>query len=154
VNKKQSDDDKGKAQIALAAAVVIGFFVLLILLFWPANAADRELASARLMMLGALIAGFSTVLGYYFGSTSGSAAKTQLLANSTPTPATPMIVTTTSEQGRVNTSMVNSHLEEIENLAAQLAALQAKGVGTPDEAAEEEYMIRRLAELRDPPANT
>ena len=146
------DGHKGTAQIWLGAVVVAGFFALLIVLFWPGNAQDSTLDSARLMMLGALIAGFSSVLGYYFGSTSGSAAKTALLANSTPTPTTPVQVTTTSEQGMV-TTLTDPNLQEIEALQTLLTALQLKGIATPEDVAEQARITRRLDELRNPTTN-
>jgi hypothetical protein len=94
---KPTERRLGRAQITLAAIVVIGFFVALIYLFAARDATGNEgFREARLIMLGALTAGFSAVLGYYFGSTSGSALKTEMLANSTPTPNDPVTVTTTT----------------------------------------------------------
>lgn len=46
--------------------------------------------SALTLMEGAIVANATTVISYYFGSSSGSAAKTAMLNPPTPTPgATP-----------------------------------------------------------------
>lgn len=60
----------------LGAIVVLGFFGVII--FKLVKAQDVQLE------VGALITGFSIVLGYFFGSSKGSADKNSLLANSTP----------------------------------------------------------------------
>lgn len=61
----------------LALMTFGGFFLVLVALIFvevPASA-----ASALSIMLGALTAGVSTVLSFYFGSSAGSARKTELL---------------------------------------------------------------------------
>lgn len=61
----------------LAWGVTIGFFGVLWFMLtqqMPAGAHD-----ALLILLGALQAGFMSILTYYFGSSSGSAEKTRLL---------------------------------------------------------------------------
>lgn len=64
----------------LAYAVTIGFFGLLILMmFRQLPAGSENIAS---IMLGALTTQLSSVYSYFFGSSSGSAAKTRLLAQS------------------------------------------------------------------------
>lgn len=94
---KPPDRKFGRAQIVLAVGVVVGFFVAVVYLFQARDPAGVEgFRDARLILLGALTAGFGTVLNYFFGSTSGSALKTEMLANSTPTPTDPVTVTTTS----------------------------------------------------------
>jgi hypothetical protein len=97
-----------RVQAALAAAVVAGFFTVLILLFVQSDPEGKNgLREARLIMLGSLTAGFGAVLAYYYGSTSGSDKKTELLAHSTPTPPEPTTVTTTSDNS--NTTTVQSN---------------------------------------------
>jgi len=64
---------------ALGAMVVIGFFVVLYVVFKvempPAN---KEIG---LILLGVLGAKFGDVIGYFFGSSKGSADKTALINN-------------------------------------------------------------------------
>jgi len=64
----------------LAGFVTIGFFGILITMM------TKELPTAAkdpaLLLLGALSAAFGAVINYYFGSSSGSARKTRMLANS------------------------------------------------------------------------
>ncbi len=72
----------GKVQALLAFFVTVGFFAdLYMLMVLPSGGAMRD---ALLIMVGALAAGFAQVLNYYFGSSSGSQAKDQLLANKEP----------------------------------------------------------------------
>jgi hypothetical protein len=75
------------AQIVIGALVVVGFFgSLAMLLFRPEsfNDVNRE---PIMLMVGALIAAFSGLMGFFFGSSAGSARKTDLLARSGPQPA-------------------------------------------------------------------
>lgn len=69
---------RDKIPAILAIAVTAGFFGLLALLIFHAVPAEsREVLS---VMTGALGTAWVSIVGYYFGSSSGSAAKTQLLA--------------------------------------------------------------------------
>lgn len=61
----------------LAGLVVSGFFSLLyILLFKAITPANENILN---IVIGALIGSFTTIIGYFFGSSSGSAEKTKLL---------------------------------------------------------------------------
>lgn len=60
----------------LGAIIVIGFFAVLIYKLYKDKDANLE--------IGGLITGFSLVLGYFFGSSKGSADKNEMLHNSTP----------------------------------------------------------------------
>lgn len=87
-----------RTQAVLAAVVVAGFFTALIMMFAMPGAGTQDgMREARLIMLGSLQTGFGVVLSYYFGSTSGSDKKTDLLANSTPVSSMPAVGMTVSE---------------------------------------------------------
>ena len=97
----------------LASVIVIGFFVCLITLFVVSTKGDASLESAKLLMIGTLQTTFGAVVGYYFGSTTGSDRKTELLANSTPVPANPVVVTSTTDTalGRQTSAIVPARLQ-------------------------------------------
>lgn len=62
---------------ALGALIVIGFFGILIFLV-KQNVYEGTINLA----VGALIAAFGTIVGYFYGSSKSSAEKTDLLKNS------------------------------------------------------------------------
>lgn len=59
---------------ALGALVALGFFGITIFLISTGKYND-----AVMLIIGALIGAFTTVVGYFFGSSKGSADKTELL---------------------------------------------------------------------------
>ena len=64
-------------QYVLAGVIVFGFFSLLYILIKseiPTN--NRELLS---LTIGALIGSFSSVVGYFFGSSAGSSRKDDII---------------------------------------------------------------------------
>lgn len=62
-------------QYVLGAIIIIGFFVLLIILITKAVPdSNRDLLN---LVIGALLGSFSTVVGYFYGSSAGSAAKSE-----------------------------------------------------------------------------
>lgn len=67
--------DKAKEiyMYVLGAIIVIGFFTIVSFKVWKGQDAQLE--------IGALIAAFAAVVGYFYGSSKGSADKTQLLAD-------------------------------------------------------------------------
>lgn len=69
---------KDQFQYGLAVVIVAGFFATLGGLIMLAVPADNK--DALNIALGALVAGFSGVLGYFFGSSKGSSEKTDLLS--------------------------------------------------------------------------
>ena len=72
------------SQVILAALVIIGFFgCLLTLLIHPQALTDLN-REPVMLMLGSLVAAFAGLMGYFFGSSAGSAAKTKLLAMAEP----------------------------------------------------------------------
>jgi uncharacterized BrkB/YihY/UPF0761 family membrane protein len=74
------------AMFILAGIIVVGFFVLMYILLYQ-HIPQENINTANLAV-GALIGSFTTIVGYFFGSSTGSAEKTQLLGKSTPeTPA-------------------------------------------------------------------
>lgn len=63
-------------QYLLGALIVIGFFTLLIVLVERGVPAENK--DLLNLTVGALIGSFATVVGYFFGSSAGSAAKNEL----------------------------------------------------------------------------
>jgi hypothetical protein len=61
----------------LAAAVTCGFFTIMVMMFF--NKIDSA-NPAILMMLGSLGTAWTGIIAYYFGSSAGSQAKTDLLS--------------------------------------------------------------------------
>ena len=61
----------------LAGAVTIGFFSIMVMMFF--NKIDSN-NPAILMMLGSLGTAWTGIIAYYFGSSAGSQAKTDLLS--------------------------------------------------------------------------
>lgn len=78
---------------ALGALIVTGFFTVLIVIFKSEMPATNK--DIGLLIIGALVAKFSDVVGYFFGSSKGSADKTdaankqaETLANNTTSKTT------------------------------------------------------------------
>ena len=65
----------------LAGSVTIGFFAIMTLMFF--NKLDDS-NPAILMMLGSLGTAWTGIIAYYFGSSAGSQAKTDLLSKAGP----------------------------------------------------------------------
>jgi hypothetical protein len=61
----------------LAGAVTLGFFGIMVMMFF--NQIDSS-NPAILMMLGSLGTAWTGIIAYYFGSSAGSQAKTDLLS--------------------------------------------------------------------------
>jgi hypothetical protein len=62
--------------VALGVAIALGLFVLIGLLI----AYRPEMTSVIDMSIGALVAAFSMVVGYYYGSSKGSADKNDIIS--------------------------------------------------------------------------
>ena len=65
----------------LAGAVTLGFFGIMVMMFF--NQIDSN-NPAILMMLGSLGTAWTGIIAYYFGSSAGSQAKTDLLSKTGP----------------------------------------------------------------------
>ena len=64
-------------QYILGGVIVVGFFLLLyFLVFSGVPDTNKDLLN---LVVGALIGSFATVVGYFYGSSAGSAAKTELM---------------------------------------------------------------------------
>ena len=70
------------APILLAIIITSGYFAALV--FVLTNPVIKESERIIDMMLGTLTAAFIMVLNYFFGSTAGSAKKTELIARAGP----------------------------------------------------------------------
>ena len=68
---------KNTALYLLASLIVIGFFVLLYIL--TTTEVPPENKDALNLVIGALIGSFTSIISYYFGSSKGSADKTEML---------------------------------------------------------------------------
>ena len=70
-------DIKDVATYMLGSLITIGFFGLLgILIFKSIPEGNNEVLY---LAIGALISAFATVVGYFYGSSAGSQAKTEML---------------------------------------------------------------------------
>jgi hypothetical protein len=64
-------------QYALAAIIVFALLaVVLVLIF---SELDASVQDALLILLGVLASGFTAVIGYFFGSSKGSADKNEMM---------------------------------------------------------------------------
>jgi len=66
---------------SLGALITIGFFATLGFLIVSGKYPD-----AVNLVIGTLLTTFGTVVGYFYGSSKGSAEKNEMIANSTPNP--------------------------------------------------------------------
>jgi len=64
-------------QYSLGGLIVIGFFVLMYLLL--AQAVPEQNKDILNIVVGALIGSFTSIVGYFYGSSLGSADKNELL---------------------------------------------------------------------------
>jgi len=65
----------------LATVIVVGFFALIGLLMWRSMPEGSN--DIAFMLFGALVASFTSVVSYFFGSSKGSADKNKLLSGLT-----------------------------------------------------------------------
>ena len=70
------------AMYILATIIVVGFFILLIYLI--RYTLPKDSTGVVFMLFGALASAFGAVVNYFFGSSSGSAAKTDIISKSPP----------------------------------------------------------------------
>lgn len=73
----------GKVQGTIAFVVLFGFFATLYALI-NARVEAGGMRDALLIMVGSLGTMASSIVGYYFGSSSGSARKDELMAKANP----------------------------------------------------------------------
>lgn len=72
-------------QYVLGSLIVVGFFVLMIvLIFKGIPSANKETFT---LVVGSLLAAFSMIVGYFFGSSMGSSRKTDLMKNNNQPPS-------------------------------------------------------------------
>lgn len=64
-------------QYALGTIIIVGFFTLLIILVYKeVPTKNNDLLN---LVVGALIGSFATIVGYFFGSSSGSSKKDETI---------------------------------------------------------------------------
>ena len=74
----------GVSQVIIGALVVIGFFGSFAMLLYKPDVFTEVNKDALMLMIGALVAAFSGLMGFFFGSSAGSARKTELLSKAEP----------------------------------------------------------------------
>jgi hypothetical protein len=70
----------GIAQLIIGSLVVIGFFGSFAMLLYKPEVFTEMNKDALMLMVGALVSAFAGLMGFFFGSSAGSARKTDLLA--------------------------------------------------------------------------
>ncbi len=68
------------SQFIIGALIVIGFFGSFIAMLLRPDMLTTMNEKPVMLMVGALVAAFATLIGFFFGSSAGSARKTDLLA--------------------------------------------------------------------------
>jgi hypothetical protein len=74
------------SQFVIGGLIVIGFFGSFIALLLRPDMLTEINKEPVMLMVGALVAAFATLIGFFFGSSAGSARKTDLLAKKTNEP--------------------------------------------------------------------
>ena len=69
------------SQVVIGVLVVLGFFGSFVMLLTKPDTISEINREPVMMMIGALIAAFSGLMGFFFGSSAGSARKTDIIAN-------------------------------------------------------------------------
>ena len=78
-NKKMKTTAKEIYMYCLGALIVIGFFFILYIVFVAeVPQGNKDLG---LLVIGALVVKFGDVVGYFFGSSKGSADKNEMIKN-------------------------------------------------------------------------
>lgn len=76
-----TENKRSKMPAILSVIVMVGYFIILMgMMTGGLVLADSQ---ALLLMLGGLSTGFGIVLSFWFGSTSGSQSKNEMLARAT-----------------------------------------------------------------------
>ena len=73
-----------RSHVFIAILICFMFIAAIVALFLVEPKAGAK--EPLLLLIGSLSAAFGAVVNFWFGSSSGSARKDELLANSTPTP--------------------------------------------------------------------
>lgn len=76
-------DIKDYFQYGLGGVIVAGFFILLYILI--KTEVPEKNADVLNLVIGALIGSFSTIVGYFYGSSKGSSEKTEMLGKNANT---------------------------------------------------------------------
>ena len=83
----------------VSVVVVVGFFLAFTMVMFAPSMSDPGKAAMVNQLLGFMGAGFASVMGYWLGSSAGSARKTELLNQASIAPAAPTSVLAAVAQG-------------------------------------------------------
>ena len=72
------------SQVVIGSLVIIGFFGSFAMLLYKPGVFTETNKDALMLMIGSLVAAFSTLMGFFFGSSAGSARKTDIIASMSP----------------------------------------------------------------------
>lgn len=96
------------AQTFLAVLILIGFFGSIFIILLHGVPDSEKATSALLVMLGVLASGWKDTIGFFFGSSVGSAAKDKVIGdmagNAVPPPISSQTVTSTVQSETTKTA--------------------------------------------------
>lgn len=101
-------EPKCSAQTFLAVLILIGFFGCVFTILLHGVPDSEKATSALLVMLGVLASGWKDTIGFFFGSSVGSAAKDKVIGdmagNAVPQPVSAQTITSTVQTETTKTA--------------------------------------------------
>jgi hypothetical protein len=99
---------KCSAQIFLAILILLGFFGCIYIILLHGAPESEKASAALLVLLGVLASGWKDTVGFFFGSSVGSAAKDKVIGDmagsSTPPPVSAQTITSTVQTETVKSA--------------------------------------------------